>query len=170
MILRLAEPQEAGECYKILDEGRAYQLSQGFEQWLPDYPVPQTVTDDIKDGIGYVFADEKGLIGYCAIIFTGEPAYPAIEGEWLSQEPYAVVHRMALGNGRRSAGLSGEAFLLLKEFCFSKGVGSLRIDTMAENKVMRHIVGREGFQYCGIVYYDGSPRLAYEFLNPGFTR
>ena len=164
MILRLARKEEAAECYRILDEGRAYQKSMGFEQWLPDYPVPQTVIDDVKDGIGYVFEDENGLVGYCAIIFTGEPAYPGIEGEWKSDLPYAVVHRIAFGNGRRSTGLSKQVFALIKEFCISKGVPSLRIDTMDENKVMRHVVAREGFQYCGIVYYDGSPRLAYEMI------
>lgn len=164
MNLRLARKEDAEECYKILDEGREYQKSMGFEQWLSEYPVLQTVLDDVDEGIGYVIEDEQGIIGYCAIIFTGEPAYPSIEGQWKSDLPYAVVHRIAFGDSRRGTGISKEAFRLIKDFCFSK-VKSLRIDTMDENKVMRHVVSREGFQYCGIVYYNGSPRLAYELLN-----
>ena len=164
MRIRKAKRGEAEECYRILDNGRQYQLSMGFEQWLPEYPVPQTVLDDTDEGIGYVFEDENGLIGYCAIVFTGEPAYPGIEGEWLTDMPYAVVHRIAFGDGRRSTGLSKQVFALIKEYCRSQGVHSLRIDTMAENEVMRHVVAREGFQYCGTVYYNGSPRLAYEMI------
>ncbi len=164
MIFRAAEIEEADECYKILDSGREYQKSQGFEQWLPEYPSPETVPQDIRDGTAFVFADEKGLIGYCAVVFSGEPAYPCIEGAWLSEEPYAVVHRIALGNGRRGEGLSHEAFELIKKYCASKGASSVRIDTMNENSVMRHVVTREGFSYCGTVYYNGSPRLAYEYI------
>lgn len=162
MILRHAKKEEAEECYKILNEGRMYQRSMGFNQWLDDYPVAETVLDDIKDGIGYVFADENGLFGYCAIVFTGEPVYPAIEGKWLTDNPYGVVHRIAFSDSCRGKGISHEVFGLIKDFCLSQGADSVRIDTMKENKVMRHVVEREGFSYCGIVYYHGSPRLAYE--------
>lgn len=165
MILRYAKIEEADECYRILDEGRNYQNSQGFEQWLKEYPAPETVTEDIAEGIGYVFEDEKGLIGYCAIIFTGEPVYSSIEGEWKTDNPYAVVHRIAFGDNRRGTGCSKKAFDLIKEYAHEKGFEAVRIDTKAENKVMQHIVQREGFQYCGIVYYNGSPRLAYEWNN-----
>lgn len=163
MIIRLAELSEAGECYKILDEGRNYQKSMGFEQWTSFYPSEETVIEDINLGRGYVFADENGLIGYCCIIFTGEPVYSNIEGEWKTSDPYAVVHRIAFGNNRRSTGCSKEVFSLIKKFAKENGFTAVRIDTKEENKVMRHVVTREGFELCGTVFYNGSPRLAYEW-------
>ena len=164
MILRKAKSDEAEECYKMLDDGRNYQSSSGFEQWGKEYPSPETVSDDIKRGIGYVFEDEKGLIGYCCIIFDGEPVYSFLEGgEWKTHNPYAVVHRIAFGDRRRGEGLSKKAFDLIKQFSVQSGFNSVRIDTMEENEVMKHIVTREGFEYCGTVYYEGSPRLAYEW-------
>ncbi len=48
------------------------------------------------------------------------------------------------------------------EYC-SKEIKHLRIDTHQDNKIMQHVILKNGFTYCGIIYTgDGSPRLAYE--------
>ena len=31
------------------------------------------------------------------------------------------------------------------------------------NKVMQHILNREEFAYCGLIQFDGGPKLAYEW-------
>lgn len=42
----------------------------------------------------------------------------------------------------------------------------MRIDTHENNKVMQHLIKKNGFQECGIIYVeDGSPRIAYEKYN-----
>lgn len=69
--LRRAKENEAEACYQCIEDARAYHRSLGFEQWHPDYPTLQTIIDDIADGTGFVFADERGIIGYCCII-TGD--------------------------------------------------------------------------------------------------
>ena len=32
-----------------------------------------------------------------------------------------------------------------------------------KNKVMQQILRREGFEYCGLIQFDGGPKLAYEW-------
>ena len=40
---------------------------------------------------------------------------------------------------------------------------NLRIDTHRDNVVMQHMLDKNGFQYCGIIYLeDGSERLGYQ--------
>ena len=163
MELRTAYQNEAEICYQCIEDARAYHRSLGFEQWHPDYPTQQTVLDDIAQNIGYAFTDENGVIGYCCIIFGEEPAYKEISGAWKTDRPYAVVHRMAFSSRARGGGLSGEAISLIKEFCRSKQFDAIRIDTQDENKVMQHILEREGFAYCGLIHFDGGPKLAYEW-------
>lgn len=162
MILRKAEKGEEQLCYRFIEDARAYQRSLGFVQWTSDYPTLETVTDDIKIGTGYVFAEGEVPIGYCCILTDGEPVYSDIEGEWKSDRRYAVVHRMAFASEHRGSGLSSAAFDSLKKFCEQLGINAMRADTHADNKVMQHILLREGFEYCGLVSYYGSPRLAYE--------
>ena len=163
MELRTAYQNEAEICYQCIEDARAYHRSLGFEQWHPDYPTQQTVLDDIAQNIGYAFTDENGVIGYCCIIFGEEPAYKEISGAWKTDRPYAVVHRMAFSSKARGGGLSGEAIGLIKEFCRSEQFDAIRVDTQDENKVMQHILEREGFAYCGLIHFDGGPKLAYEW-------
>ena len=163
MKLRKAQQREAEICYQCIEDARAYHKSLGFEQWHPDYPTRQTILDDIDRNIGFVFADENGVVGYCCIIIGEEPAYRSIDGAWKTDRPYAVVHRMAFSRSARGHGLSAEAFELIRAFCLSNHIDAIRADTQDENKVMQHILAREGFEYCGLVQFDGGPKLAYEW-------
>ena len=44
-----------------------------------------------------------------------------------------------------------------------KKIQHLRIDTHENNKVMQHLILKNGFEKCGIIYVDdGSPRVAFE--------
>ena len=163
MELRKAQFSEAEVCYQCIEDARAYHKSMGFEQWHPDYPTQQTIYDDIVQNTGYVFVDKGGIIGYCCIIIGDEPAYHEIAGAWKTSSAYAVVHRMAFSQKARGSGLSKKALDLIKKFCFSNRINAIRVDTQEENKIMQHILDREGFQYCGLIQFDGGPKLAYEW-------
>lgn len=165
MKLRNAEPHEAEQCYQCIEDARAYHASLGFEQWHPDYPTQGTILEDIAQKIGYVFVNEQGIVGYCCIMIGEEPAYRKIEGAWKTELPYTVIHRMAFNRKARGGGFSKEAIDLIKEFCLSKQINAIRVDTQTENKVMQHILDREGFAYCGLIQFDGGPKLAYEWDN-----
>lgn len=42
-------------------------------------------------------------------------------------------------------------------------IDSIRIDTHRDNKPMQHLLNKNGFRYCGIIYLeDGDERLAYQ--------
>lgn len=45
------------------------------------------------------------------------------------------------------------------------GIAALLLETnlQDENKVMQHILVREGFEYCSLIQFDGGPKLAYEW-------
>ena len=163
MRLREARKEEAETCYRCIEDARVYHKSLGFVQWHPGYPTLQVVLDDIDAGTGYAFEADGVVIGYCCIVVGEEPAYREIEGAWKTDRPYAVVHRMAFGETVRGNGLSREAFDLLRAFCEERGVSAIRVDTQEENKVMQHILEREGFAYCGLIRFDGGPKLAYEW-------
>ena len=59
--------------------------------------------------------------------------------------------------------MSHEAFRLIKDCCLSNHFYAIRVDTQEENKVKQHILNREEFAYCGLIQFDGGPKLAYEW-------
>ena len=153
---------ELDVCYSIIDTGRKFQKEQGFTQWTDDYPNADTIMRDIYDGKGYVLKSEGRIAGYMCIDFDGEPAYNNINGKWETQEPYAVVHRMAFSTDFRGKGLADVVFRLIDELCVSRGIMSIRVDTDFPNKRMQHILQKNGFVQRGVIIFQGSSKLAYD--------
>ena len=163
-ILELAREQEITLCGEILEAGRQFQMQQGFVQWTKDYPNTETVRQDVKDQKGYVIRVDGTVAGYLCLDFGGDPAYEEIVGAWHYDEPYAVIHRMALAPEFRGGGLVDRFFRLIEEFCLAKGVRYIRIDTDFANRRMQHVLDKNGFKPCGTVLFEGSDKPAYDKL------
>lgn len=160
--LEIAQAGEVEFCYEIIDVGRRYQKEQGFVQWTDDYPNIDTVRNDVKNGKGYVVKIDGKTAGYMCIDFDGEPAYDNIQGKWQTEEPYAVVHRLAFSREFRGIGMADITFQLIEELCISKNIKSIRVDTDFPNKRMQHILEKNGFQNRGVILFQGSGKLAYD--------
>ena len=162
--LRLCTENDVPRCMAFIREAKAHQQEQGFTQWDEDYPTPALLESDVALERGYVIEADGVSVGYVCIDFGGEPAYDAIDGAWLTQQPYAVMHRLAMGDAERGNGVSAAVFERTKELSLSRGVRAIRADTHPENRKMQHIFLREGFVLCGeIIYEQGGLRLAYEW-------
>ena len=100
------------------------------------------------------------IVGTFALIYGEDPTYGYIEdGAWKSAEPYAAIHRVASDGSVRGLGD------VILQWCIHQA-GHVRIDTHHDNKTMQHVIEKNGFQYCGVIYLaDGSPRVAYEYLK-----
>ena len=148
---------------RLINEARAFQRRQGFVQWTDDYPNLDTVLEDRALGRGFLLLDGEEPIGYLCIDFAGEPVYEAIEGAWNTDRPYAAVHRVGIGDAGRGRGASHALFRLVELYCAQQATHVLRIDTGFENRVMQHVLEREGFVSCGTVLYPPNKlRIAYE--------
>ena len=151
-------------CVSILREGRAFQQEQGFTQWTDEYPHPALIENDIREQQGYLFRVDGEAAGYMYLSFDGDETYAGIEGSWLSDIPYAVVHRIAFARRFAGRGLSSAAFSAVQAFCAEKGIHSIRIDTDKKNARMQHVLEKNGFVFCGYVLFDGDKKWAYEKL------
>lgn len=160
--LETVQRQDAQKAAAFIEQGRACLKAQGIDQWQDGYPNLDSVKEDIAMGRGYFIMKDSEPAGYLCLDFGGEPAYEALEGKWLKKGAYGVIHRMAIGDAYRGMGLSDTAFGLAVALCREKGVFSLRADTHADNLKMQHILSKQGFAYCGIVWYGTGRRLAYE--------
>ena len=70
-----------------------------------------------------------------------------------------MIHRIA------SSPESHGVFREIIEYALSVS-GNLRIDTHRDNRIMRYVIERAGFSYCGVINLpDGSERLAYQMIT-----
>ena len=128
-------------------------------QWDDSYPSRELLEKDIAFGNSYIVEDdEKNLAATFAFIKGEDPTYYGIEnGAWLNQEPYGTIHRLA-GNPSCHGIASG-----CIGWCKSQ-IGNLRADTHEDNKIMQHLLEKNGFVRCGIIHLaNGAPRIAYQF-------
>lgn len=165
MELRVANHDDKEEIMNIIEQARNHLKEANIDQWQQGYPDAAIIEEDIENKRGYILFDNDENIGYLCLDFGGDASYDEIEGKWLSEQPYAVIHRLAISDKARGKGKGVEAFSLAWNVCVQKKVFSLRVDTHEENMKMQHIIKKSGFVYCGIVYQLEGKRLAYEKLT-----
>jgi hypothetical protein len=99
---------------------------------------------------------EKSPVAYFALLPSPEPTYDYIDGAWLTDEPYGVIHRIASYPDVHGV------FSAIIDFAAAR-YPHLRIDTHRDNRIMQHVIAAAGFTCCGIIWLaDGTERLAYE--------
>lgn len=167
LIFRQAQSCEADRIMQIIRQAQARMNVAGSRQWQDGYPAPGHISADIGRNCGYILCkpDTEGplaVIAYGAVVFDGEPAYDSIDGQWLTDEAYVLVHRMAVAAEEQGRGVATEFLQRVEALARERGVRSFRIDTNFDNRTMLGLLERTGFTYCGKVAYRSGERLAYE--------
>lgn len=157
-----AEKKDLDAAMDMINAAKKYLADCGVDQWQTGYPDEACILQDIHDGTGF-FAEEDGQkLGYLCMDFGGEPAYDHLKGEWGTEEPYVVVHRMAFSSDARGKGMSSAVFRLVEEYSRKKDIHSFRVDTDEDNHRMKHILDKNGFTYRGTIWFDNSVKIAYD--------
>ena len=139
----------------------AMKASGNPTQWGDGFPPQELLEEDIDSNRLFVCVINGQLEGVFAFILGQDPTYEKIEdGQWLDDAlPYGTIHRLASA-GRRK-GIATDIITWCLEHC-----ESLRADTHEDNKIMQHLLEKNGFTRCGIIQVaDGTPRIAYQKLS-----
>ncbi len=159
MIIRKATTDDIEDMMASYDIARQLMRASGnHSQWTNGYPSRELVAEDIARGVSYVGEDADGKVAMAFVFIIGEDStYTVIkDGQWLNNLPYGTIHRLC-SNGKYHGILR-----LCVDFCMNK-TDNLRLDTHADNSIMRHAAESLGFKRCGIIFcMDGSPRIAYQ--------
>lgn len=172
--IRTAQKKDKARIMEIYAYARSFMAANGNpNQWKNNNPSEEIIDKDISAGNLYVIeesgtetldginkgADNENSIVHGVFFFRigDDPTYKVIErGSWLSDDLYGTIHRVA-GDGNVHGVLA-----MAVQFC-EQNIKHLRIDTHNDNKIMQHVIEKNGFKRCGIIHVkDGSERIAYE--------
>nr|MBE6545593.1 GNAT family N-acetyltransferase [Oscillospiraceae bacterium] len=151
MIIRPATHADVEAAARIYDNAREFMRKNGNpDQWQGEYPGGYDVEIGIENGTSYVCDDGGEIVAtFYFEMNADDPSYRRIyEGSWLSDAPYAVIHRIAVKYHGRG----------IADFCFNecfKLFPNVRIDTHERNIPMQKCLTRNGFEYCGVIYIEG---------------
>lgn len=191
IFFRPAARDDQPRILEIIRQAQRRMAAAGSDQWQDGYPAPENIASDLAHGYGLVAClpsdppsrgeapattrenhpadatlrtpDTHEVIAYGAVVFDGEPAYEALEGgQWLSEGPYVVVHRLAVADEALGKSVGIRFFREVERMARQRGIGSFRVDTNFDNRRMLRILSREGFTRCGKVRYRSGEREAFE--------
>ncbi len=160
MFIRIANIDELNQIQLIYDYARRFMEQNGNGgQWGKNFPPEKMLVEYINNKQLYVVEEFGCIHGVFAFIIGKDETYSKIyNGSWLSESEYGTIHRIA--SDGKTRGIFDEIVL----FC-QKRIAHLRIDTHENNKIMQHLIVKNGFNKCGIIYkQDGTYRIAYEKL------
>ncbi len=156
-MIRKAILEELDVIEDIYEEARnAMRRNGNPSQWGDSYPKHALLVEDVDKSRLFVIEREGCIVGAFVFFIGDDPTYQSIDGAWHSSNAYGAIHRIA---GKDNAhGILQEALAFA-----SANISYLRIDTHRDNKIMQHLLTKNGFQYTGIIHtYDGTERLAYD--------
>lgn len=165
MEIRKTRVSDIAGIEHVFRDAKQSMKAAGIRQWDDTYPSAKEVQSDMEKGASYVLCDEEKVVGYSAIVFSDDVNYQKIEGKWLNDEPYGVIHRTSILSSYKGKGLAGMFFDYAEKLARGAGIHNMRIDTHKDNAPMQHCIQKYGYAYCGVVYMvsgDGSPRDAFQ--------
>ncbi len=163
MKIRKTTLADVGAAEKIYNDARRFMRANGNPtQWASVYPNRESVLADIENGVGYVCEDEGEILAVFMFKIGQDKTYDVIyDGEWLNDEPYAVIHRIAVAENAHGRGVAA--------FCFAecfKRFPNLKIDTHRDNIPMQRALVKAGFERCGIIHLEnGEERVAFQKIR-----
>ncbi len=185
---RKATQADTDACWEVVDAARNHMIAIGRKQWDELYPSREIITRDILGGNAYLLerknapfaseekqaapnepdstanlqADNSMIVAYAVIVKNGEPQYEHLQGTWLSNGDYLVIHRLAVCPKLENQGLARQLFSYTETLALQQGVRSIKIDTNYDNGGMLHLMQALGYTYCGEIFYPRGQRMAFE--------
>lgn len=151
---------------EIITQAQDYLKSKGIDQWQNNYPNMETIKNDICNKDGYIVLENENIVGYVVVSFNKEKSYEKVYGgQWISNNEYAVIHRLAVHKNYRGKDVSTIIIESVEKLCLVKNIKSIKVDTHEYNKSMQKLLKKNSFIYCGVIFLeDGNKRIAFEKL------
>lgn len=165
----IAESRHLEDMCRITEEAKAQLKGMGLDQWQKGYPSREVWVEDIKNQMAWLAVEGDKVLGVFAFQTTPDISYGEIDGQWLTDTPYASMHRVCVSDDSKGKGVAGKmfahGFVMAKEL----GFASARIDTHPQNLPMQKALKKAGFQACGTIRLvggceNGDLRIAFEKL------
>ncbi|XZL29590.1 GNAT family N-acetyltransferase [Clostridium perfringens] len=170
MEFRQANISDLDQIVEIIELSKKYLKETKVDQWQDGYPAKEDLRRDIESGNSYVLTNKDEIVATTVISLDGESTYNSIfNGEWITNEEYIVMHRVAVHDKYKGKGIFKELIKEAESLALNKGISSIKIDTHRDNISMQRAVVKNHFKRCGIIYLgDGSERIAFEKVLKSF--
>lgn len=153
MNFRKSSTNDIEKIVSIINDAKDYFKENKIDQWQGVYPNQTDIKKDIANCTSYILEDKDEVVGTVSLSFEVENAYYEICGEWLSNDKYLTIHRMAIKNSYKGSNVSSLLIKNIERITIENNIYSIKVDTHEDNLVMKKFLEKNGFLYCGVVQY-----------------
>ncbi len=163
MLIRKSTTSDLSVILQLRDSARQIMRSSGnLSQWPDGVPQESKFTSDIQSGFSYIVEQDGSPVATFALIPSPDPTYAVVydgSGWRYPDNQYGVIHRLA--SNAQCRGVFSAIFSFARQL-----YSDIRIDTHSDNKIMRHLLAKNGFKPVGtIILSNGEPRLAFQWRD-----
>jgi hypothetical protein len=146
------------EILAIYERARKFMAENGNpHQWKNVHPPKDSLIENIGEQKLYVIKNDGIIDGVFFFDEGPDPTYDYIEGKWMNDRKYCVIHRIA------SSGRTKGVLKTCVEWCLQV-CDNIKIDTHADNIIMQKSLEKLGFKHCGTIYVPNyGPMRAYQY-------
>ena len=163
MIIRRATYNDIDSILSIVRSAQLSLAELCIDQWQDGYPSEAIIRDDIANGVGYVATEGVAILGYEAIVLSGEEAYRQIaDDKWHTPNDYVVVHRLCVLRGSLRRGVAIELMRYAANVAREHDIVSFRVDTHKGNIRMLSLLDMLSFEHVGLIRYESGEREAFD--------
>ena len=148
-----ATKEDISRIMCIYKNAREFMVSQGNEQWPRGYPEKSRIEKELSSMYLCLHENQITCVFYFAV--EEDEDYGEINGQWLNNQSYGVVHRIA------STGIIKGAAQYCLDWCYQQ-YPNIRIDTYKDNIPMLKLLDKCGFHCCGTFERIGKTWFAYQ--------
>jgi GNAT superfamily N-acetyltransferase len=161
-LLSLATPSYRDWIVLQIDGCRKQMATHGSGQWQGKEPSLKTIENDIFHQRFYLLFENNQPCGGASLM-SHEPGYDdLLEGRWLNQDPYRVIHRFFIAPSFQGQQLSKILLNQIEQRVKKQQINNIRIDTHALNLPMRGLLTRQQYLEVGKAWLpQAGERLVY---------
>jgi GNAT superfamily N-acetyltransferase len=160
--LTLATPSHQDWILLQIEGCRLQMAAHGSGQWQGKEPSLATIEEDILHQRYYLlFVNNQPCGG--ASLMSHEPGYDRLlEGQWLNQDSYMVIHRFFIAPSFQGQHLSKILLNQLEQRVKQQQINNIRLDTHTLNLPMRGLLSRQEYLEVGKAWLpQAGERLVY---------
>ena len=162
-MIRRTELADIASVMEVIADAQRRLRDSGVDQWQDGYPTAEIIAADVAQAESYVYTIDNKIVATAVISFAGEITYTQIDGKWMDDSPYVVIHRLAVRAGYERQGLAVKMFDFAHTLAAERGITSARVDTHRDNRAMQSLLAGQGYKLCGeITLQSGAKRIAYQ--------
>jgi N-acetylglutamate synthase-like GNAT family acetyltransferase len=166
-MIRKARIEDLNDILEVIKDAKELLRKNNSMQWQTSkYPDASIFLEDIRKGYLYVCEEDGKVGGVATLLEEPDENYHEIEGQWLNDEKYYSIHRLAVKSEYYGRGIAKQLFKYFEEITKKAGIKNIRVDTTSENSVMHHLLNIFNYQVCGKIYLktieEYNERIAYQ--------